>query len=438
MRARMPIWIAGLLCLSGLGLYLSPPLRERVAQMLPQGVQRMLVSQPPADAAPGGSTTAGKAAGGKNARGATSVSAATATVADFPVLRYAIGFLSSPAAVNINARVASQVAAIAVKDGQMVRQGDLLISLADRALPAQVDKDKAMLARDQALADSAAADLERARILMTKQAGTQQAYDQALAAQKAAVATVAGDKASLEADQVQLSYATITAPISGRLGAVAVSVGDLVTAGGAGGATATSLVTITQMDPLQVNFNLPEVDLPLLQQALARPGASSVTLNRDGEDRPVGTGTLDFVNSTVDTASGTITARATVPNADMKLWPGQYVKITLDAGSMPKMVSVPTVAVQPSQNGPFVFVVKPDNTVEMRPVDVALTHGNDSAIAGGLRGGEKVVVDGQLNLRQGAAVRVAGSAESGDGTGKPASGGTARPAGKVASDATTD
>jgi len=437
MRAKILIWVAGLLCLCGLGLYLSPPLRERVAQVLPQGAQRLLMAETPADAASAplnGKATGDKAAADGNARAATTVAAATATVADFPVLRYAIGFLTSPAAVNINARVASQVTAIAVKDGQMVKQGDLLLSLDDRALKAQVDKDKALLAKDQALADSAAADLDRAKILMSKQAGTQQTYDQALAAQKAAIATVAGDQASIEADQVQLSYATITAPISGRLGAVAVSVGDLVTAGG-GGTTATPLVTITEMDPLQVNFNLPEVDLPLLQQAIARPGSSAVTLNRDGEGQPIGTGTLDFVNSTVDTASGTITARATVPNPDLKLWPGQYVKITLDAGTMPKMVSVPTVAVQPSQNGPFVFVVKPDNTVEMRPVKVALTHGDDSAIASGLQGGEKVVVDGQLNLRQGSVVRVA---DDGTGSGKPAGGGEARSSGKMASDATMD
>ena len=147
---------------------------------------------------------------------------------------------------NINARVASQVMAIAVTDGQMVKQGDLLISLDDRALKAQVEKDKATLAKDQALAASADADLARAQNLLAKQAGTQQSYDQALAAQKAAHATVAADQAAIDVDTVQLSFTAITAPISGRLGAVSVSIGDLVTAGGATGTGATPLVTITE------------------------------------------------------------------------------------------------------------------------------------------------------------------------------------------------
>jgi multidrug efflux system membrane fusion protein len=146
------------------------------------------------------------------------ISSATATVQDFPIRRYAIGFVASPAVVAVNARVASQVVSIAVKDGQMVKAGDLLISLDDRALKAQVDRDKALLAKDQALLVSAQADLARAKDLAQKQAGTEQAYDEALAAERAAAATVDADQAQLDADTVQLGYATITAPISGRLG----------------------------------------------------------------------------------------------------------------------------------------------------------------------------------------------------------------------------
>jgi multidrug efflux system membrane fusion protein len=129
-----------------------------------------------------------------------------------------------------------------------------------------------------------------------------------------------------------------------------------------------------------------------------------VTLTKDGDPTPIGKGTLDFVDSSVDTASGTITTRASVPNADLSLWPGQYVNVVLDAGIMPQMTSVPTVAVQPSQKGPFVYVVKPDNTVEMRPVQVALTEGENSAISQGLKSGEKVVTEGQTRLKDGAAV----------------------------------
>lgn len=344
------------------------------------------------------------------------ITSVIATVADFPIRRYAIGFVASPAVVAVNARVTSQVVSIAVKDGQMVKAGDLLISLDDRVLQAQVDRDKALLAKDQALLVSAQADLARAKELAEKQAGTEQAYDESLAAEKAAAATVDADQAQLDADTVQLGYATITAPISGRLGAVGVSVGDLVGVSN-GSSQEAPLVTVTQMDPLQVNFSLPERDLPTLQQALAAPSTSSVTLRRADSRDALATGVLDFVDSSVDIGSGTIAARATVPNPDLALWPGQYVDVVLQAGTLPQVVSVPTVAVQPSQKGPFVFVVKADNTVEVRPVQVALTEGDNSAISAGLQSGERVVTEGQARLKQGAAVREVAAAAGGEAAG---------------------
>ncbi|AZO62341.1 MAG: efflux RND transporter periplasmic adaptor subunit [Mesorhizobium sp.] len=395
MRGKIAFTVVALACLAGVGLYLSPATMGRVQQ---------LISGQQADTAGADTTKAsGSQKGGAGGARSASIVSATATTADFPIRRYAIGFVSSPSVVSVNARVSSQIVSIAVKDGQMVRAGDLLFSLDDRALRAQLAKDQATLVKDQALLVSATADLQRAKDLVAKQAGTQQTYDQALAAQKAAAATIDADKATIDADTVQLSYATISAPISGRLGAVNVSVGDLVTTSN-GSSTTTPLVTITQMDPLQVNFTLPESNLALLHKALASPQQGDVTLTKDGDPTPIGKGTLDFVDSSVDTASGTIATRASIPNSDLSLWPGQYVNVILDAGTMPQMTSVPTVAVQPSQKGPFVYVVKPDNTVEMRPVQVALTEGDNSAISQGLKGGEKVVVEGQTRLKDGATV----------------------------------
>ncbi len=351
------------------------------------------------------SETAAKAPPAAGPR-AVAVVAATATTADFPIRRYAIGSISSPAVVDVSARISSQIVSIAVKDGQMVKAGDLLFSLDDRALKAEVARDQATLAKDQALQVSAEADLKRAQDLMNKGAGTQQAYDQALAAQKSDAANVAADQAQLDADTVQLGYATITAPISGRLGAVSVTVGDLVGTGN-GSATSTPLVTITAVDPLRVTFNLPESDLALLQKALAAPQPDAVTLHHDGDPTPIGKGTLDFLDSSVDTASGTISARATVPNPGLTLWPGQYVDVVLDAGTLPAMTSVPTVAVQSGQKGPYVYVIKPDNTVELRQVTVALTVGDNSAVSDGLKSGERVVVEGQTRLASGTPVRLA-------------------------------
>lgn len=399
-------------CVAAAWVYFSPAAMGSLQQMLP-GARQTAADKPAGSDKASADKAGGKSGAGGNAARSASIVSATATTADFPIRRYAIGFVSSPAVVNINARVSSQIVSIDVKDGQMVKVGDLLFSLDDRALKAQLAKDQATLAKDQAMLASSVSDLERAKDLVAKQAGTQQTYDQAVAAQKAAAATVDADKATIDADNVQLGFATITAPISGRLGAVSVAVGDLVTVSNGNSTTATPLVTITQIDPLQVNFNLPESNLALLHKALANPQQGAVTLTKDGAPTPIGKGTLDFVDSSVDTASGTIATRASIPNADLSLWPGQYVNVVLDAGIMPQMTSVPTVAVQPSQKGPFVYVVKPDNTVEMRPVQVALTEGESSAISEGVKSGEKVVVEGQTRLKDGAAVHE-GKAAGGD------------------------
>lgn len=398
-RGKAILSLLAVACAGAAWLYLSPDTLGKVEQLV--GVKPVAVAGKSATDKPAAGDK--QASGGGGARSASIVSA-TATTADFPIRRYAIGFVSSPAVVNINARVSSQIVSIDVKDGQMVKAGDTLFSLDDRALKAQLAKDQAQLAKDQAMLASSSSDLQRAKDLVAKQAGTQQTYDQAVAAQKAAAATVDADKATIDADNVQLGFATITAPIAGRLGAVNVSVGDLVTVSNGNSSTATPLVTITQMDPLQVNFNLPESNLALLHKALANPRQGAVTLTKNGDPTPIGKGTLDFVDSSVDTASGTIATRASIPNADLSLWPGQYVNVVLDAGIMPQMISVPTVAVQPSQKGPFVYVVKPDSTVEMRPVQVALTQGENSAISQGLKSGEKVVTEGQTRLKDGAAV----------------------------------
>lgn len=211
MRGKIVLPMLAVACLVTAGLYLSPAATDKARQMLSAG-------QAP-----------DKPAAAANAARATAVVAATASTADFPIRRYAIGFVSSPAVVSVNARISSQITSIAVKDGQMVKAGDLLFSLDDRALRAQLARDQATLAKDQALLASATADLERAKALVARQAGTQQTYDQAIAAQKSAAATVDADRATIEADEVQLDFATITAPISGRLGAVSVAIGDLVT-----------------------------------------------------------------------------------------------------------------------------------------------------------------------------------------------------------------
>lgn len=392
----------------------DPAARDQIGAWKIGALGKTSSAAPGASAAPGG----GGPAGGQHA---TTVITAEAVASDFPIRRTSVGFLSSPSVVNVNARVGSAVVAVAVKDGQSVKAGDLLFKLDDRSLQAALAKDQASLAKDQAAHVSSEADFKRAEDLLAKGAGTQQAYDQQLATLKGLEAAIAADQALIASDQVQLSYATITAPASGRLGAINTTVGNIVTASGSqGSASSTPLVTITQMSPLQVTFNLPEDDLPMLHQAFAarKPDAVSLTLP-NGTD-VVATGPLDFIDSSVDTTTGTIAARASIANPDEKLWPGQYVQIGIQFGTLQNAVAVPTVAVQQGQKGPYVFVVGSDDKVSIRQITVAMTDGGRTAITSGLSAGERVVVEGQARLKDGTSVREQKAGAPGGGaSGKP-------------------
>ncbi len=355
---------------------------------------------------------------GKDGDGVTAVSIASAELSTMPLVERTFGIVESPAVAAINARIASQITEIHVKDGQDVKAGDLLVTLDDRTLQAQLAKDQAVLLKDKALEVSLAADLSRAQDLAKKGAGTVQAFDQALAAQKAAEATVGADQAAIDADQVQLDYTRISAPIGGRLGAVQAVVGNLAGSGSTG-----NLVTITQMMPLKVKFQLPERVLPDVRSALRTGQMVTVRVLESGTTKVLESGSLDFIDSTVDTASGTIAMSATIDNDQLSLWPGQYVDVEVDRGELTDSVVVPTVAVQQGKIGSFVWMVNEDNTVMARPVTVAHSENDKSAITSGLAAGDKVVVEGQLRLRDGSRVKVSSPPGGADVTDAAASGG---------------
>lgn len=439
MRRSIGILLVGLV--AGAGLSTVPPLREAAALWnggtadtsgggtSGDGTSGDGASRGGADAG-GGAHAARPADGGpdvaagghgKGGRGGVAtVVTATATRADFPIRRFAVGTLASPAVVEVAARLQSTVTGIDARDGATVKAGDLLFRLDDRMPRATLARDRATLARDVATHDGTVRDVDRATRLAATQAGTRQALDDARTAELAAAATVEADRAAVDADTVQLGYAEIRAPIDGRLGAVAVAVGDLV--GGAG--TPTALVTVTRTDPLQVGFALPAADLPLVRAALAAgvPDAVAVALADtaggtfstaaapSGAGAVVAHGRLDFVDSAVDTASGTVAVRATIPNADGALWPGRFADVTLDAGTLSGAVAVPTTAVQAGRDGPFVFRVDAGGKVAVAPVTVALVDGDRAALTAGLAPGDVVVTDGQTRLADGATVRVAGAA----------------------------
>lgn len=334
---------------------------------------------------------------------------------DFPIRRRSIGWIEPLATVVVKSRVDSQIVKQHVADGQFVKAGDLLFTLDDKELRATIQRDEAALARDMAIHIRTQADLRRKQELLAKNAGTQQLVDQAIADEKTAEANVMADEAALATSRLRLSYTTITAPIDGRVGAVQVTPGNLVRAN-----DTTGLVTITQVKPIRVSFTLPERELAALRAAATGGKQPAVRVFTAGaKDKPV-TGKLNFIDNSVDHASGTIIAKAIFPNEDLALWPGQYVDVEVDLNMQPKATVVPTVAVQVGQDGPFLYVVKPDGTADIRKLEVAATDGARTQILSGVEPGERVVVDGQLRLAQGVRVRETRAGETAA-NGKPAS-----------------
>jgi multidrug efflux system membrane fusion protein len=346
-------------------------------------------------------------------------------IADFPLRRRTIGIFESPAIVVIRSRIDSQVLDQHVTDGQIVKKGDLLFTLDDREIQATIARDQAQIVKDQAALTQAEAALRRTQELISKQVAPQQQLEQATATFKAAQQTVEADQAVLQADRLRLGYARLEAPITGRIGAIRVAPGNLVSSSDTAG-----LVTITQMQPLRVSFTLPERDLAALRKAAAATPPSAVRAYFSGDEGRPASGVLDFVDSSVDTSSGTIAAKATFTNEHFRLWPGQYVDVEVDLAVMPKTVTVPTVAIQSGQQGPYVFVAKEDARVEMRKIELAVSDGRVTAIKSGLAEGDRVVVDGQLRLTDGARWQEAGPAAT-----QPPKGDAAAPAQPAASKA---
>jgi multidrug efflux system membrane fusion protein len=310
---------------------------------------------------------------------------AVAKTVDLPLMRASVGWMEPVATVTVRARIDGQVMEQRVRDGEMVKEGDVLFRLDDREIQAQIARDEAMLVRNQATLAKTQADVRRVQELLSKGSASQQQFDVVNADSKVAAANVAADQATLQADRIRLDYTTIKAPISGRVGVVRVTPGNLVRANDAGD----GLVTITQLKPLRVSFSLPERELDLLRAALARKDAAPVRAYASGSAEAIATGRLFFVDSAVDTLSGTVTAKAIFDNEDGKLWPGQYVRVETDLGVRPNVTTVPLVAIQPGQGGSFAFVVKPDGTVERRKVEIADTLNDMAAVASGIRPGAR-------------------------------------------------
>jgi multidrug efflux system membrane fusion protein len=337
----------------------------------------------------------------ESTRPAVAVRVAEVTQDSMPIRRRTIGWVEPIATVAIKSRINSVIMEQRATDGAFVNKGDVLFVLDDREAKATIARDEAAMEQHQAEVERARADLERTKTLVAKQTASKQTLDQVVAAARAAEAAVAADKAILQADRLTLSYTTIEAPISGRLGAIGVTPGNLVAENGD-----VALVTITQMQPIRLSFTLPDRDIDALRSALAQYPPAAVRVFSKGEKTPRANGNLIFIDSTIDAASGTITAKAEFANENLALWPGQYFDVEVELGVEPQAAIIPTVALQVGQDGLFVFVVTPENKAEMRKVTVTGSDAERSAVTAGLQPGERVVVEGQHRLSPGAPVSV--------------------------------
>lgn len=327
------------------------------------------------------------------------VTAATAVRQPMPVQIETIGTVQTIASIAVKSRIDGFITDVPVHDGQYVKAGDVLLRLDDRAAQAQVRQAEGALARDQAQLANAQREVQRQSPLAQRDFVSKQQFDQAETNSRAFEAAVKADQAALENAKVLLSYDTIVSTIDGRIGAVVSKTGNSVKANDV------ALLTVNQTKPIYVGFALPQGELPAVRAALAA-GAVEVAAQPTGDDGPPEKGQVTFFDNQVDAATGTIAVKATFPNAAERLWPGQFVNVAITLRVEPEALVVPQAAVQIGQDGTYVFVIKPDNTVEMRPVTVSRTIDGRSVVAKGLEAGERVVTDGQLRLSNGSKVEV--------------------------------
>jgi membrane fusion protein, multidrug efflux system len=340
--------------------------------------------------------------------GVVPVRIATAAQKSIPVQLDTIGTVQTIASVAIKSRIDAVIDQVQVQDGQFVKAGDVLFKLDSRAVQAQLDQVAANLARDQAQLANAQRDVERYRPLLSKDFVSHQQFDTSSTAAKSLEATVKADEAQLENAKVQLSYYTITAPIDGRVGMIAIKRGNSIKANDV------PLATLNQMQPIYVSFALPQTNFPDMRVAMAN-GAVPVRVVPQGDKGAPVEGKVAFFDNTIDATSGTITVRASFTNEQQRLWPGQFVNVSVLVRMDPEALVVPQAAVQIGQNGNYVFVIKDDNTAETRPVTVDRIASGQSVISKGLKPGEKVVVDGQLRVTDGTHVQiVTDDAQKGD------------------------
>ncbi len=341
---------------------------------------------------------------------AVPVTVATVIQKAVPVQVRTIGTVEAYSTVSVKAQVTGELTSVHFKEGQDVKKGELLFTIDRRSYEADLMQAEANLARDIAQAQDAEAQAHRSEKLMQEGIIAKEQSDRVRANADALQAAVRADRAAVENARLRLSYCSIFSPLDGRTGSLIVHQGNLVKAN-----EAPALVVINQIQPIYVNFSVPEQYLAEIKKYMVAGKLKVEAFLPNDHENPQH-GLLTFVDNAVNSATGTIRLKATYANKEKRLWPGQFVDVVLTLTTQPNALVVPSQALQTGQGGQYVFVVKMDLTAEPRPVVVGRTVGGDTVIEQGLQPGERVVTDGQLRLVPGAKVEVKSALESSQGT----------------------
>lgn len=348
-----------------------------------------------------GSAPPARPAAGRFAAGAAvPVGVATATRGEIPIVLRALGTVTPLQTVNVKTQITGQLTEVHFKEGQMVKQGDLLAQVDPRPYEVALQQAIGQQQRDEALLKNAQTDLERYRKLVQQDSIARQQYDTQMSLVRQYEAALVIDQAQVDAARLNVTYTKIVAPLTGKIGLRMVDKGNYVTMG-----DASSICVIIQVQPISVLFTIPEDSLPLVRQRLKTDEKLEVRVLDRSQKNELAVGRLDTTDNVIDLTTGTVKLRAIFDNADESLFPNQFVNVRLLADTVKDAVVVPVAAIQRGQPGTFVYLAKADDTVEIRVVELGATDGERVAILNGLRVGDQVVIDGVDRLRDGAKIR---------------------------------
>jgi len=349
-------------------------------------------------------TQAGKSGKGRRGGGPLFVKVASVAIKSMPVQIEAVGTVEPEHSVQVRAQVSGLLQSVMFKEGDKVQAGQLLFQIDPRTFEASYRQAQAQLARDTAQLENSKVQQERLEPLLKREFITRQEFDVAVTSTKSLEATVAADRALVEQAKIQMEFARIHAPISGRTGALAVKSGNLVAAGAGGGAP---LVTINSTDPILVSFSIPERQLEDIRR-FQNEKDMRIEILPDRYGSPVAQGKLDFIDNTVTPQTGTVLLKTRVKNDKEALWPGQFVNVRVVLTIEPEAVVVPDAAVQPGQEGSFVYLIDEENKVRVRPINVSRQIGADVVVTKGVKPGDRVITEFPQALQPGATVQITG------------------------------